>query len=186
MGSWKLSPSLQIIFPYSLTGGTPPKNRLQRSLAGVVPGASGSPVFEVSRGEGGWHPGAPSVGVGAGETCDDMGVRVARGSTRGGAPEEHDASRTVSKRCATSTAVMAVAYPCPRASGVVKMFPRTAIRCAGTRACVPPAAMIRAPAYAPKYRPCGKRSAENPLSGCCAYRFFKAGKSETVSCLTGR
>src|SRR5258708_26097960 len=99
--------------------------------------------------------------------------------------------RTTRENCcsnnvATSVVVMAVAYPCPRASDVVKMFPRTAIRCAGTRACVPPAAMIRAPAYAPKYRPCGKRSAENPVSGCCAYKFFKAGKSETVSCLTGR
>src|SRR5260221_13288 len=71
MGSWKLSPSLQIIFPSSLTGGTSPKNRLQRSLAGVVPGASGSPVFEVSRGEGGWHPGAPSVGVGAGDAFEN-------------------------------------------------------------------------------------------------------------------
>src|SRR5229473_3087879 len=91
MGSWKLSPSLQIIFPYSFTGGTPPKNRLQRSLAGVVPGASGPPMLVVSRGEGGWHPGDPSGAVGVRETCDDLGV---------GVPEEHAASRTVSKMIA--------------------------------------------------------------------------------------
>jgi len=67
-------PILQIILPSSLTGGMLPKNRDHRSRAGVVPCASGNPRFDASSGDGGWHPGAPNLGVG--ETvgdgaCDD-------------------------------------------------------------------------------------------------------------------
>ena len=57
-------PIFQIILSSCLTVGMPPKNRDHRSWAEVVPGASGNPRFDLSRGDGGWHPGAPNLGVG--------------------------------------------------------------------------------------------------------------------------
>ena len=46
-----------------LTAGILPSNRTQSVVPVAVPGASGYPVFDTSKGEGGWHSGPANLGV---------------------------------------------------------------------------------------------------------------------------
>jgi len=81
-----------------LTGGIPPSNRTQSVVPVAVPSASGYPVFDTSKGDGGWHSGPPNLGVseltGDG-ACDDPFVPDDAGTCR---LVEHAASTRIIKK----------------------------------------------------------------------------------------